>query len=34
MIRYNGEYRKIPFCNWEDKCTVEQFENWYNGMKD
>ncbi len=33
-IRYNGNYRKIPFCDWQEECTFEQFYGWYSAFKD
>lgn len=27
-IRYNGQYKQIPFCNWWTECSVHEFHNW------
>lgn len=32
-IRYNGEYRAIPFCNWEMECPVEVYYKWFEGWQ-
>lgn len=28
-IRYLGEYRKIPFCNYEYECPLSKMKTWY-----
>lgn len=37
-IRYNGEYRRIPFCGGavggDKECNVEKFFAWFDGWKD
>lgn len=33
-ILYNGEPRKIPFCNWAYECNVEKYYEWFNSWKD
>lgn len=33
-IRYNGQVRKIPFCDWQLECPVERFYAWYDSFKD
>lgn len=33
-IRYNGQIRQIPFCNWTTECPVESFYAWYEQFKD
>ena len=29
QIRYNGVYKKIPFCNYQLECNVEKFYDWF-----
>lgn len=33
-VRYNGEYRRIPFCNWTQECTVEKYYEWFESWQD
>jgi hypothetical protein len=33
-IRYNGQIRKIPFCDWKTECPVEVLYAWYDQFKD
>jgi hypothetical protein len=33
-IRYNGDYKKIPFCEWNEECDVNVLYSWYNNWKD
>lgn len=33
-IRYNGNYRRIPICNWAYECSVDNMYKWYDTWKD
>ena len=33
-MRYNGNYRRIPICNWAYECSVEKMYSWYENWKD
>lgn len=33
-IRYNGYYRRIPFCDWSMECEVDKLYSWYDSWKD
>ena len=28
-IRYNGNYRRIPFCGYQFECQVEKMYDWF-----
>jgi len=33
-IRYNGNYRRIPICNWAFECSVDNMYSWFEKWKD
>lgn len=32
-VNYNGEHRKIPFCDNKVECPIERLESWYETWK-
>jgi hypothetical protein len=33
QIVFNGEVRKIPFCNWQYTCDLDTFFKWYSSWE-